>query len=278
MHLINEFEDKFKEHTGSKRALAVTSGTAALHTALVGIGMNEINIVAAPGYTTRSCINPILQVGATPMLIDVELDTLAIDHDELKDAIENYYVDAVILVAMYGMVPRDLDKIVKLCKKHRIHLIIDACQAAKTFHKGKHIAKYGDVGVFSFNRKKHISTGEGGMVVTDSKKIYTISEKFAMRGRGKSKKWREWFKYDTFGLNYRIDEYRAILGMNDLDRLKDKPVMWMSCFVPFRNNIPDDARPPFYPLCWIDDLKEYVYGEHKNTIETYNKIVCIPTW
>src|SRR5699024_6685501 len=166
---VNEFEKEFADKVGSRSAVALSSGTAAIHLALKAAGVDEGDIVFCPSLTFSASANPIIYQNATPVFIDSNYETWNMCPKALKEAFEKYPdVKAVIVVHLYGL-SADMDKIVELCNEYNVALIEDAAESLGTYYKGKHTGTIGDYGVFSFNGNKIITTSGGGMLVSDNK-------------------------------------------------------------------------------------------------------------
>ncbi len=168
---IDAFEEGLCRYTGSRHALAVSSGTAAIHLALLALGIGKGDIVLCQSLTFVATANPIMYVGATPVFIDSEPVTWNMCPNALEDAILHYAhlgqkPKAVIVVHLYGM-PAMLDETVYLCKKHEVPLIEDAAEALGSEYRGRKAGTFGDIGVLSFNGNKIITTSGGGAMLSD---------------------------------------------------------------------------------------------------------------
>jgi len=160
------FEDTVKQFTNSRHAVALSSGTAAIHMAMKAAGVGKCDIVLCQSFTFSATVNPIIYEGAIPVFIDSDPSTWNLDLNLLRKALEEYKdrVKAVMIVHLYGL-PCPMDEIVSLCKNQNVTLIEDAAESMGARYKGKHTGTFGDYGVFSFNGNKIITTSGGGMLV-----------------------------------------------------------------------------------------------------------------
>ncbi len=167
--IFEKFEDRFRELNGSKFALLTSSGTAAIHSAMVGIGLQPGDEVICPAYTFFATVTPIFQTGAVPVLCDAR-DDGNIDPDKIPGLISKR-TKAVIVTHMWGS-PCEMDKIVRICKKFGLKLIEDCSHAHGARFKGKPVGTFGDVGAFSLQGQKIVTGGEGGILVTNDREVY----------------------------------------------------------------------------------------------------------
>ncbi len=211
---VTNFEDKFCEYVGSNYALAVSNGTVALHLALVALGIGPGDEVLVPNLTFAAPVNAILYVGATPILVDVDPDSMCIN-PELAMASISDRTKAIIVVHLYGH-PADMDTIVKFSKINNLKIIEDCAEAIGSKYRDKHVGIFGDIGTFSFYGNKTITTGEGGMLVTNSKKIYDHAK--ILRDHGMSVEKKYW--HNEIGFNYRLTNMQAAIGLAQLERIE----------------------------------------------------------
>ncbi|MBI5357975.1 DegT/DnrJ/EryC1/StrS family aminotransferase, partial [Candidatus Saccharibacteria bacterium] len=162
---VAELEASWAEYCGTKYALAVNSGTAAIHCALFAAGVGEGDEVITTPFSFIATINPILMVGAKPVLADIEENSFNIDPSKIEGLITKN-TKAIIVVHLYGQ-PANVDQISKIAKKHNIKIIEDACQAIGAEYRGKKAGNLGDLGCFSLYATKNIMCGEGGIVTTN---------------------------------------------------------------------------------------------------------------
>jgi len=215
---VNEFEKEFADKVGSRSAVALSSGTAAIHLALKAAGVDEGDIVFCPSLTFSASANPIIYQNATPVFIDSNYETWNMCPKALKEAFEKYPdVKAVIVVHLYGL-SADMDKIVELCNEYNVALIEDAAESLGTYYKGKHTGTIGDYGVFSFNGNKIITTSGGGMLVSDNKERVAKARYWATQSRDKARH----YQHSELGFNYRMSNIVAGIGRGQLKVLKKR--------------------------------------------------------
>ena len=219
---ISEFEKAVCDFTGAKFAVAVSSGTAALHCAMFAAGIKAGDEVIVTPMTFVASSNAILYCGGTPVFADVIPGSLLIDPMEVKKKITSR-TKAVIAVDYAGQ-PCDYDALNALCLKHGLLLISDACHSIGSKYSGRKTGTLADITVFSFHPVKHITTGEGGMVLTDNSEFAGKMKMF--RGHGISTDYRQreekgsWFYEMTeLGYNYRITDFQCALGISQLKKL-----------------------------------------------------------
>lgn len=164
-----KFEEAWAKTIGTDYAILLSSGTGALISALVGMGIGPGDEVIVPGYTFMASASAVLAVGAIPVLTEID-ETMTIDVDDIEKKISKY-TKAIIPVHICGY-PCNMDAICEIAKKHNLYIIEDACQADGGKYKGKRLGSIGNVGAFSFNYYKLISAGEGGALVTNNKLAY----------------------------------------------------------------------------------------------------------
>ena len=211
-HDVEEFENKFSSLLNIGCAVAVNSGTSALHTSLVAAGITSLDEVAVTCFSFIASASVILQVGAKPIFIDIEKDNLALDLNDLKRKITSK-TRAVIVAHLFG-IPANIIEISNFCKENNLILIEDSCQALGACVDGKAIGTFGDIGCFSFNVKKVIQTGEGGMLVCHNEEIAQIARELRVNGLSR-------FSVERVGFNYTLTNFQACIGSYQLDHLKE---------------------------------------------------------
>lgn len=209
---VEELERKFSEYIGTKYAVAVNSGTSALHLALLALGIGKFDEVITTPFSFISSSNCILFVGAKPVFTDVSEDDFNIDPSLIEQKI-TMKTKALLIVHLYGQ-PCDMNPILKIIKKYNLFLIEDACQSHGAEYEGKKVGSFGEVGCFSFYPTKNMTTGEGGMVVTNQKWI--ADKVILLRNHGQKK---EYF-YELLGYNFRMTDIAAAIGLIQLKRLE----------------------------------------------------------
>lgn len=219
-----EFEEKFAKLLNSDYAVALANCTVALHLALKLVGVDKEDEVICPSLTFVATVNAIKYVDAVPVFADVvSLENLTISPQDIEAKISPK--TKAIIVMHYGGFACDMDSIMDIAKRHNLKVIEDACHAPLSEYKGKKLGTIGDVGCFSFFSNKNISTGEGGMLVTNSKEFYDRTK--LLRSHGMTSMSYERAKghsteYDVVesGYNYRMDDIRSAIGVVQLDKIK----------------------------------------------------------
>ena len=220
-----EFEQKFAEMFKVKYACAVTNCTAALHLACCALGLGEGDEVICPSLTFAATVNCIRYVGAVPVFSDIYVnDNLCIDANKIESLITDK--TRAIIPMHYAGFPCDMTKIMELAKLYNLHIIEDSCHGPLSIYKGSNLGTIGDVGCFSFFSNKNISTGEGGMVVTNNEEIYDkikLMRSHGMTTMSYQRASGHATNYDIaeLGYNYRLDDIRASLGIVQLEKLRD---------------------------------------------------------
>tara|TARA_B100000029_G_scaffold215849_1_gene213657 strand:- start:1379 stop:2506 length:1128 start_codon:yes stop_codon:yes gene_type:complete len=212
---IEKFEKKFSSFIKSKYSITASNGTAALHLALLSLGIKKNDEVIVPTFTYISPVNAIKYVGANVKFIDSKLETWQIDETKLEKMISKK-TKAVIVPHLYGQVC-EIESISKLCKKKKIFLVEDCAEAFGCYYKKKHLGIFGDISTFSFFGSKTITTGEGGMVVTNSKKLADKVFKLKMVGVVKNR----YYWHDIIGYNYRMTNICAAIGLGQLIKARN---------------------------------------------------------
>ncbi len=209
---IAEFEDSFKSYIGARHAATVSNGTVAIHLALLALGIGPEAEVIVPTLTYVASVNAIAYTGATPVFCDSLKSTWQMDPDDVRRKITPH-TRAILAVHLYGQ-PCEMEELVKIAREHNLFLIEDCAEAFGTYYKGRHVGTFGDIGTFSFFGNKTITTGEGGMVVTDDDTLHDRMTHF--KGQGLAK-YREYW-HDVIGYNYRMTNICAAIGLAQLER------------------------------------------------------------
>lgn len=215
---LNQFEIELAEKVNAKHAVALSSGTAAIHLALKAAGVGEGDIVFCQSLTFSATANPIIYQNATPVFIDSDYETWNINPDALEKAIEKYpNAKALIVVHLYGL-SADMDRIMEICKKHNVAVIEDAAESLGTYYKDQHTGTFGDYGVFSFNGNKIITTSGGGMLVSDNKERMDKVRFWATQSRDPARH----YQHSELGYNYRMSNIVAGIGRGQLKVLNQR--------------------------------------------------------
>lgn len=215
---VNQFEKELAEKVGSKAALALTSGTAAIHLALKAAGVGEGDIVFCQSLTFAATANPIIYQHAIPVFIDSDAETWNMSPEALEKAFEKYpNVKAVIVVHLYGL-SADMDKIIEICNRYKVTIIEDAAESLGAYYKGKHTGAIGDYGIFSFNGNKIITTSGGGMLVSNDIDKIEKARFWSTQSRDQARH----YQHSELGYNYRMSNVLAGIGRGQLKVLDDR--------------------------------------------------------
>ena len=210
---LDRFEAMFAEYVGARHALAVSNGTAALHLALSALKLSPGDEVIVPNLTFIASANVVVHAGLVPVLADSEPDTWNLSVSSVARLISNR-TRAIMLVHLYGN-PCAMDGLLTLAKESGLIVIEDAAEAVGTRYRGRHVGALGRVGTFSFYGNKTITTGEGGMIVTDDAALAARMK--LLKNHGMSPTAKYWF--DEIGFNYRMTNLQAAVGCAQLERV-----------------------------------------------------------
>jgi len=212
---INKFEKEFSKLVNRKYSTTVSNGTGALEIAIKALGIKKGDEVLIPNFTIISNALAVIKQQATPVLIDCNLDNWNIKIEDIEKKITKK-TKAIIITHIYSF-PNDMDKILKICKKNKILLIEDAAEVIGSTYKNKKCGSFGDISTFSFYANKQITTGEGGMISTNSKLLYNKCNSLKNLCFGKINR----FNHDDIGWNYRMTNMQAALGLSQLKNIKN---------------------------------------------------------
>ena len=210
---IEQFERGFAEYCNRKFGISTSNGTTALHTALASLGIGPRDEVIVPTLTFISTANVAVYCGARPVFIDSEPETWNIDPEKIKEKITNR-TKAIIPVHLFGH-PADMDPILELAHEHNIAVVEDAAEAHGADYKGKKAGSFGDVSCFSFYGNKVLTTGEGGMCLTDDKALADKLKILKEHGMSETRKY--W--HPVIGFNYRMTNIQAAIGVAQLQKM-----------------------------------------------------------
>jgi len=210
-----EFEERIAEYVGVKYAVAVSSGTSGLHILVKALRINQGDEVLVPSFTFASTVNVILYERAMPIFIDIEPATYNIDFSHLEKMITDK-TKAIIAVDVFGH-PAEWNEILRIANKYELKVIDDSCEALGSEYNGKKLGQYGEAACFAFYPNKQITTGEGGIIVTNNSEIAKIAKSLRNQGRDDMN---AWLHHDRLGYNYRMDEMSAALGVSQLKRIE----------------------------------------------------------
>ena len=212
---IKQFEEKFAARVDRKHGIAVCNGTAALDAAVEALGIGPGDEVILPAFTIISCIGQIVRAGAKPVLVDSDPATWNMDVSQIKDKITPR-TKAIMVVHIYGL-PVDMDPVLDIARRHGLKVIEDAAEMHGQDYKGRPCGSFGDISTFSFYPNKHITTGEGGMIVTNDDRL--AEECRSLRNLCFQPQKR--FVHERLGWNLRMTNMQAALGLAQLERLDE---------------------------------------------------------
>ncbi len=233
---VNLFEQKVAEYTGAKYAVAVVNGTAALHIALLLAGVKPDEEVITQPLTFIATANAITYTGAKPVFVDVDKDTMGLSPEKLEEWLENNTeqktknkkqqtvnektgkrIAAIVPMHTFGH-PCRIDEIVEICNKYNITVIEDAAESLGSYYKGKHTGTFGKLAILSFNGNKTITTGGGGMILTNDEDLAKLAKHLTTQAKVPHK-WE--YAHDYIGYNYRLTNLAASLGVAQMEQLPD---------------------------------------------------------
>jgi len=235
---IEAFEEAVKNYVGTRHAIGVSSGTSGLHLCVRAAGIQPGDLVITTPFSFVSSANVILFENATPVFVDVDLETGNIDPQKVADAVSDLIskdekkasrwlprigaqqdgeLKAIIPVDVFGQ-PADYGLLYKIAKDHHLIMIEDSCEAIGAEFEGKMAGTFGDFGVFAFYPNKQITTGEGGMIVTNNDQAAEMIKALRNQGRAPGD---TWLQHTHLGYNYRLDEMSAALGLSQMNRIDE---------------------------------------------------------
>lgn len=226
----NKLEKQFAEMFDAKFAIGHCNGTATLHVALMAVGIQPGDEVIVPALTMSSTSIPVVLCGAIPVFADSDLDTFQISPESIEKCITSK-TKVIISVSLFGLAP-DYDKICAICKKHNLALIEDNAECFLGTYKGKLVGQFGDISSYSFQASKHLTTGEGGILITNSEELADKIRRLNCLGyAGVSAKQGKITRNDiqdpnysrhiSFGYNYRMSELQAAVACGQLERAEE---------------------------------------------------------
>jgi len=241
---VDRFEESIKQYTKAKNALAVTSGTAALHLALRVLGIKKDDDVLASSFTFIGSVDAILYQGANPIFIDSDRKSW-----NLSPQLLNKYLcecekkpKALIVTHLYGQCV-DIEKIADICKLHGVYLIEDAAESLGATFKGKHTGTFGDFGVYSFNGNKIITTSGGGMLVSDNKEWIEKAKFYSTQAREPFVH----YEHLEYGYNYRMSNVLAAIGVGQMEVIEQRVAKKREIFQWYKESLGDVEEITFMP-------------------------------
>lgn len=309
---VPEFEGKFAHYVGTKRAISTQSGTAAIHLALIELGIGPGDEVIVPVTTFIATVNPVVYVGATPVFVDIDPETWNIDPDKIEKVITKK-TKAIIPVHLYGN-PCEMDSIMEISEKYGIPIIEDATESLGATYRGKKTGTFGKFATFSFNGNKVITTGGGGMITTNNEESAYHMKFLVNQARDTSKG----YYHPEIGYNYRMTNLEASMGLAQFERLSEflekkrkfnkiyreefenikkikmqkeyqecESSWWMSSIIiDSEKEIPEiqeelkkegiPTRRIFIPITEFPPYKKYANSDYKNAYYIYEKGLNLP--
>ncbi len=228
---VDMFEKSIKEYVNINNAVALNSGTAAIHMALKHCGVKKDDVVFCSTLTFAASCNPIVYENAIPVFIDSDMETWNMCPKALENAFKKYpNAKACVVVHLYGQSSK-MDEIVQLCKKYNCKLIEDAAESLGSTYKNKQTGTFGDYGIFSFNGNKIITTSGGGMLVSNND--IELVRKWSTQSRDKA----PWYQHTELGYNYRLSSICAAIGRGQMEVLNERIKQKQNIFNNYKNNL-----------------------------------------
>lgn len=232
---INRFEDQFKRHLGVQYAIATSSCTGALHMGLAALGIGQGDEVILADTNWVASASPITYLGAKPVFVDILPDSWCIDPERVEEAI-THRTKAIIAVHLYGNLC-DMDRLLAIGKKYGIPVVEDAAEAIGSIYHGRRAGSIGRFGTFSFHGTKTITTGEGGMFVTNDYELY--EQVLTLSNHGRAREQTKQFWPDVLGFKYKMSNIQAAIGCAQLERINELISRKQEIFVYYRKNLRD---------------------------------------
>jgi UDP-N-acetylbacillosamine transaminase len=241
---VNKFEESIKNYTGAKNALAVTSGTAAIHLALRVLGIGAGDDVLASTFTFIGSVNAIIYQGANPVFIDSDKESWNLSPKLLN----KYLVEcdkkpkALIVTHLYGQCA-DIQKIADICSLHGVYMIEDAAESLGAIYKGKHTGTFGDFGIYSFNGNKILTTSGGGMLVSNNKEWIDKAKFYSTQAKEPFVH----YEHVEYGYNYRMSNVLAAIGVGQMEVIEDRVAKKREIFEWYKEFLGDIKEISFMP-------------------------------
>ncbi len=241
---VNKFEESIKSYTGASNALAVVSGTAAIHLALRVLGIGQDDDVLASTFTFIGSVNAIIYQGANPVLIDSDKESW-----NLSPKLLNKYLlecekkpKALIVTHLYGECA-DIEKIADICRLHGVYLIEDAAESLGAIYNGKHTGTFGDFGIYSFNGNKILTTSGGGMLVSNNKEWIDKAKFYSTQAKEPFVH----YEHLEYGYNYRMSNVLAAIGVGQMEVIEDRVAKKREIFEWYREFLGNVQEIAFMP-------------------------------
>jgi perosamine synthetase len=273
---VTAFEKQFAEYCGCKYGVAVCNGTVALHLALTALGIGKGDEVIIPTFTMIASAFAVCYTGATPVFVDADKNTWNIDVTKIEKKITSR-TKAIMPVHIFGLMC-DMDAITQIAKKHNLFIVEDAAEAHGAEFKGKKAGSFSEIASFSFFANKNITTGEGGMVITDNEDIYNKSRYFKnlcfpIDGNRN-------YTHDEIGFNYRMSNVIAAIGLAQVekaDEYKELRIKNNAYYRQYLKNVPGIIFQPYHAdylnVCWMNSIviDPEIFGHTKDELIAHLK-------
>lgn len=262
---VTEFENEMTKKLGTKKAVALSAGTAAIHMALKAVGVEQGDYVFCQSLTFSASANPITYEKAIPVFIDSEEESWNMDPSLLEQGLERYKREfklpkAVIVVHLYGICAK-IDKIAAICKRYNVPLIEDAAESLGTMYKGKYTGTFGDYGIISFNGNKIITSSGGGMLLVNHEDAEASAKKVLFWST-QAREQARWYQHKEIGYNYRMSNVVAGIGRGQLkilDRRVQKKRYIYDYYLKHIGDLPGLTLMPLikdtYSNCWLTTIQ-----------------------
>lgn len=267
-----EFEEAFTEYIGTKRAVAVNSGTSGLFLCMSALGIGPGDEVITTPFTFISTATSVMMAGATPVFVDIDPASLNIHPEKIESAITSK-TKAILPVEVFGN-PAGFDKICQIAQKHNLVVIEDSCEALGSELNGKKVGTFGRMSLFAFYPNKQITTGEGGIILTDDDDLADMCVSLRNQGRAKGG---GWLGHERLGYNYRLSDINCALGVVQLSRIEEFKAKRKQVAKWYQEMLTDEARlivPTELPGCdisWfvfvVRLIEDFTFEQRNNCLE-----------
>ena len=234
---LAEFERVFVEYTGRKRAVAVNSGTSGMFLAMLALGIGPGDEVITTPFTFIATATTVMMTGATPVFVDIDPATMNMDYTKIEEKITEK-TKAILPIEAFGN-PAYFDKYLEIARKHNLYLIEDSCEALGSALNGKKAGTFGDISFFAFYPNKQITTGEGGIIITDNDEWADMCVSLRNQGRGATG---GWLSHERLGYNFRLSDINCVLGIVQLSRLDEFKAKRKSVAARYQQLLADEDR------------------------------------